>query len=116
MKKTFLFFLASIALVCVVPLSGSAACTTPVTVVSDDTPNDAADMQANHYIISTSVCTTSADPDKAYFTSTLQALSSPLTPVRFYYTCFTIDGAPEAAGSVLGVRMVMDSTGTVPTF
>jgi hypothetical protein len=117
MKETFLFFLASIALVCVVPLSGSAAtCTTPVTVVSDDTPNDATDMQANHDIVSTSVCTTSADPDKAYFTIKVQSLSAPLTPNSFYYTTFTIDGVPEAAGSVFGVRMVMDATGTVPTF
>src|SRR5438128_5876926 len=117
MKKTFLFFLASIALVCVVPLSGSAAiCTTPVTVVSDNTPNDAADMQANHDIVSTSACTTSADPDNVYFTIKIQSLSAPLTPDSFYFTTFTIDGVPEAAGSVFGVRMVMDSTGTVPTF
>src|SRR5260370_5329818 len=152
MKKTFLFFLASIALVCVVPLSGSSAanakrklqphvgqgvpvaapnegtnpgsgtisaaatCTTPVTVVTDNTPNDAADMQANHDIVSTSACTTSADPDNVYFTIKIQSLSSPLTPDSFYFTTFTIDGVPDAAGSVFGVRMVMDSTGTVPTF
>src|SRR5437870_2946016 len=94
----------------------AATCTTPVTVVSDGTPNDAADMQANHDIVSTSACTTSANPDNVYFTIKIQSLSAPLTPDSFYFTTFTIDGVPEAAGSVFGVRMVMDSTGTVPTF
>ena len=97
-------------------VSAAATCTTPVTVVSDNTPNDAADMQANHDIVSTSACTTSADPDNVYFTIKIQSLSAPLTPDSFYFTTFTIDGVPEAAGSVFGVRMVMDSTGTVPTF
>ena len=93
-----------------------STCSTPTLVVSDNATNDATDMQANHDIVSTSVCTTSADPDKAYFTIKVQSLSIPLTPDSFYYTTFTIDGVPEAAGSVFGVRMVMDSTGTVPTF
>src|SRR5690348_15143267 len=47
-------------------ISAPIGCTTPTTVVSDNTPNDATDHQANHDIVSTSVCTTSADPDKAY--------------------------------------------------
>src|SRR6266404_788269 len=97
-------------------VSAPIGCTTPTTVVSDNTPNDATDHQANHDIVSTSVCTTSADPDKAYFTIKVQSLGVPLTPDSFYYTTFTIDGVPEAAGSVFGVRMVMDATGTVPTF
>src|SRR5205807_5729666 len=71
-------------------ISAPTTCTTPTTVVSDDTPNDAADMQANHDIVSTSVCTTSADPDNVYFTIKIQSLSAPLTPDSFYFTTFTI--------------------------
>ena len=140
-----LFFLVSIALICVVPLSGSSAanakrqqqalaaarntrknpdsetisapvtCTTPTTVVTNSN-SAATDMQANHHILSTSVCTTGATPDLAYFTIKVQSLAAPLTPDSFYFTTFTIDGVPAAAGSVFGVRMVMDTTGTMPTF
>ena len=97
-------------------ISAPVTCTTPTLVVSDSATNDASDMQANHDIVSTSACTTSADPDRIYFTIKIQSLSAPLTPDSFYYTTFTIDGSPEAAGNVFGVRMVMDNTGTVPTF
>ena len=95
-------------------------CTLPgITVVRDDTQNDATDMQAIHDIISTSVAypfTSTTDPDKLVFTIKVQSLATPLTPGSFYYTTFTIDGAAPAAGTVHGVRMIVDNTGTTATF
>jgi hypothetical protein len=94
------------------------ACTLPgVTVVTDTGTNDAADMQANHDIISASVSypfVSATDPDKLFFSIKVASLST-LTPNTFYFVSFTIDGAAAAAGTVHGVRMVVGSTGT-PTF
>jgi hypothetical protein len=90
-------------------------CTAPgPIVVADNGTNDATDSQPNHDIIRTSVAypfTPGAQPDKLYFTIKVQSLSV-LTPSSFYYTSFTVDGAPAAAGTVYGVRMVVDNTGT----
>ena len=96
-------------------ISAPVTCTSPTTVVTNSN-SAATDMQANHHIVSTSVCTTSAAPDLAFFTVKVQSLAAPLTPNSFYFTTFTIDGVPPAAGSVFGVKMTMDATGTVPTF
>ena len=90
-----------------------------ITVVTDSGTNDATDGQAIHDIISTSVAspfTSTTDPDKLVFTIKVQSLAVPLTPNSFYYTTFTIDGAAPAAGTVHGVRMVVDATGTSATF
>lgn len=89
-------------------------CVVPgVTTVTDDATNDAADTLPSHDIISTSVAypfTTTSDPDKLIFTIKVQSLAT-LTPDTFYFTSFTIDGAGPAAGTVHGVRMVVDSMG-----
>jgi hypothetical protein len=89
-----------------------------VTVVQNSRPA-ADDMQAIHHILSTSVAypfTSTSNPDKLVFTIKVQSLATPLTPNSFYYTTFTIDGAAPAAGTVHGVRMIVDATGMSATF
>src|SRR6266404_4175603 len=94
--------------------SGDPACTPPgVTVVVDAGTNDSTDGQANHDIISIAVSypfTGDTVPDQLFFTIKVASLNT-LTPNSIYFTSFTIDGAPEAAGNVHAVRMVVDSTG-----
>ena len=89
-------------------------CTAPgLTVVTDDTANDAADGAPNHDIVSASVSypfTNAADPDKLYFTIKVASLTA-LTPSSFYFVSFTIDNAVPAAGTVHGVRMAVDAQG-----
>ena len=102
-----------------VAVSTQSPCVVPgVTVVQNSRPA-ADDQQAIHHILSTSVAypfTTTTDPDKLIFTIKVQSLATPLTPNSFYYTTFTIDGAAPAAGTVHGVRMIVDATGTTATF
>ena len=95
--------------------SGDPACTVPGPVVVTDTAqNDSFDGQAVHDIVSTSVAHPSACIGTAgnlYFTIKVASLST-LTPGTFYYTTFTVDGAAPTEGSVYGVRMVVNDTGT----
>lgn len=96
-----------------------SACILPGITTVTNSRAAADDMQTIHHILSTSVAypfTSTTDPDKLIFTIKVQSLATPLTPNSFYYTTFTIDGKPEAAGNVFGVRMVVDSTGMSATF
>jgi len=90
-------------------------CFTPgPVVVNDGATNDATDGLSVHDIISTSVSypyVSDTTPDQLVFTIKVASLTA-LTPGSFYYSSFTIDGAPEAAGKVYGVRMVVGETGS----
>ncbi len=82
-------------------------------VVNDGATNDATDGLSVHDIISTSVAypyVSDSTPDQLIFTIKVGSLTA-LTPGSFYYSSFTVDGAPAAAGKVYGVRMIVSATG-----
>ncbi|HKR63308.1 MAG TPA: tandem-95 repeat protein [Thermoanaerobaculia bacterium] len=90
-------------------------CSAPGVSVLTDPSGDATDLQPSHDLLGTSIAypyTSDASPDTLVFTMKTGALTT-LTPSSFYYTSFTIDGAPEGAGAVKGVRMAVGATGAV---
>ena len=97
------------------PSQGNPACTLPGSTVVVNSAASSSDGIASHHIVSAAVAypyTSATAPDLLSFTIKAGSLGT-LTPSTIYYTSFTTDGKPEAAGNVFGVRMVVSETGAV---